>query len=239
VAANSQSLPQELTSHFRHGSSDAQASRNSSRRQAGGIAAKIVWRPHGDSFQLPACRWRVRTSSPEPSGAVNTPASMIVVQLARVTSGHHGHSKSPSCLVSGITGRDLSDSQTDSAGRRDRPVGMRAERAITLARSVRTWDMSRLKCRKSVPVLCCLWRGLGLKDGPGSARADRCQCLAEAGDSPSRHRPGRVLADLAPRAKVVQTVVCSTFTRGAKPATRRVADGERMNPQGRVARSRQ
>jgi hypothetical protein len=34
-------------------------------------------------------------------------------------------------------------------------------------------------------------------------------------------------------------VGCSTFTRGAKPATRRVADGERMNPRGRVARSRQ
>ena len=56
--------------------------------------------------------------------------------------------------------------------------------------------------------------------------------------SSSRHRPGQVLADLAPRAKVVQTVVCSTFTRGAKPATRRVADGERMNPRGRVARPR-
>jgi hypothetical protein len=54
------------------------------------------------------------------------------------------------------------------------------------------------------------------------------------GCSSSRHRPGQVLAGLAPRAKVVQTVVCSTFTRGAKPATRRVADGERMNPQGRV-----
>jgi hypothetical protein len=27
--------------------------------------------------------------------------------------------------------------------------------------------------------------------------------------------------------------VCSTFTRGAKPAPRRVADGERMNPSGR------
>ena len=38
---------------------------------------------------------------------------------------------------------------------------------------------------------------------------------------------------MAPRAKVVQTVGCSTFTRGAKPATRRVADGERMNPQGK------
>jgi hypothetical protein len=32
--------------------------------------------------------------------------------------------------------------------------------------------------------------------------------------------------------------VCSTFTRGAKPATRRVADGERMNPPEEVARSR-
>jgi hypothetical protein len=41
------------------------------------------------------------------------------------------------------------------------------------------------------------------------------------------------LDDLAPRAKVVQTVGCSTFTRGAKPATRRVADGERMNPRGK------
>src|ERR1022692_2972477 len=38
------------------------------------------------------------------------------------------------------------------------------------------------------------------------------------------------LADLAPGVKVVQTVVCSTFTPGAKPAPRRVADGERMNP---------
>ena len=38
---------------------------------------------------------------------------------------------------------------------------------------------------------------------------------------------------MAQRAKVVQTVVCSTFTRGAKPATRRVAVGERMNPRGR------
>ena len=37
--------------------------------------------------------------------------------------------------------------------------------------------------------------------------------------------------------KVVQTVGCSTFTRGAKPATRRVADGERMNPQGRARRA--
>ena len=41
------------------------------------------------------------------------------------------------------------------------------------------------------------------------------------------------LADLAPRAKVGQTAGCSTFIRGAKPATRRVADGERVNPQGK------
>ena len=41
------------------------------------------------------------------------------------------------------------------------------------------------------------------------------------------------LADLVPRAKVVQTVGCSTFTHGAKPATRRVAEGERMNPRER------
>jgi hypothetical protein len=55
------------------------------------------------------------------------------------------------------------------------------------------------------------------------------QCLAEVGGilAPSA-RTG--LADLAPGVKVVQTVVCSTFTPGAKPAPRRVADGERMNP---------
>ena len=40
------------------------------------------------------------------------------------------------------------------------------------ARSVRAnWDMSGLKSRRSVPLLCCLRRGLRLKDGPGSARA--------------------------------------------------------------------
>jgi hypothetical protein len=32
----------------------------------------------------------------------------------------------------------------------------------------------------------------------------------------------------------LQTVGCSTFTRGAEPATRRAADGERMNPRRRV-----
>jgi hypothetical protein len=55
------------------------------------------------------------------------------------------------------------------------------------------------------------------------------QCLAEVGGilAPSA-RTG--LAGLAPGVKVVQTVVCSTFTPGAKPAPRRVADGESMNP---------
>jgi hypothetical protein len=57
--------------------------------------------------------------------------------------------------------------------------------------------------------------------------------LVEVGIHPLAIGQEQVLADLAPRAKVVQTVVCSTFTRGAKPATRRVADGERMNPQGK------
>ena len=67
----------------------------------------------------------------------------------------------------------------------------------------------------------------------GKCKSIHCGCWVEVGGSSSRHRPGQVLADLAPWAKVVQTVVCSTFTRGAKPATRRVADGERMNPQGK------
>jgi len=47
------------------------------------------------------------------------------------------------------------------------------------------------------------------------------------------------LADLALQPKVGQTVGCSTFTCEAKPATRRVADGERMNPRDESARSRQ
>jgi hypothetical protein len=84
-----------------------------------------------------------------------------------------------------------------------------------------------------VLLLYCLRRGLGLKDGPGSARASTVSVWLRWWGSSSRHRPGQVLADLASRAKVVQTVGCSTFTRGAKPATRRVADGERMNPQGK------
>src|SRR5262245_63075126 len=83
----------------------------------------------------------------------------------------------------------------------------------------------------------CLRRGLRLKDGPGSARAATVSAWLRRGFtlSPSA-RTG--LADSAPRAKVGQTVGCSTFTRGATLATRRVADGERMNPPGRVARPR-
>jgi len=66
----------------------------------------------------------------------------------------------------------------------------------------------------------------------GKREGGHCQCLADAGVHPlASARTG--LADLAPRAKVGQTVGCSTFIRGAKPATRRVADGERMNPQGK------
>jgi hypothetical protein len=80
--------------------------------------------------------------------------------------------------------------------------------------------------------------------GASGSRMDRevqeqpLPVLAEAGIHP-RHRPGQVLADLAPRAKVVQTVVCSTFTRGAKPATRGWPTVRGSTPQGGVARSRQ
>src|SRR5690348_15558030 len=84
----------------------------------------------------------------------------------------------------------------------------------------------------TVPLPYCLRRSLRLKDGPGSARATTVIVWLMQGFilSPSART---VLADLTLRAKVVQTVVCSTFTRRAKPATRRVADGERMNPQGK------
>jgi hypothetical protein len=72
----------------------------------------------------------------------------------------------------------------------------------------------------------------------GKCKSCHCQCLAEVGTHPlAIGQTG--LADLAPRAKVGQTVGCSTFTRGAKPATRRAADGERMNPPGTVAPTRQ
>jgi hypothetical protein len=50
----------------------------------------------------------------------------------------------------------------------------------------------------------------------GKCKSCHCQCLARVEGSSSRHRPGQVLADLASRAKVVQTVMCSTFTREAK-----------------------
>jgi hypothetical protein len=59
--------------------------------------------------------------------------------------------------------------------------------------------------------------------GASGSRMDRevqerlLSVLGWGGASSSRHRSGQVLADLAPGAKVVQTVVCSTFTPGAKP----------------------
>src|SRR5450755_3517866 len=108
------------------------------------------------------------------------------------------------------------------------------------------------RCRRSQPTRAYLlqspperYRGRGrdadgatpfaASGGASGSRMDRevknsyRQCLAEVGGilAPSA-RTG--LADLAPGVKVVQTVVCSTFTPGAKPAPRRVADGERMNP---------
>ena len=89
--------------------------------------------------------------------------------------------------------------------------------------------------RRDVPVLIA---GVWIMDGP-EVQERPLSVLGWGGDSSSRHRPGQVLADLALGVKVVQTVGCSTFTPRAKPATRRVADGERMNPLGRVARSRQ
>jgi hypothetical protein len=60
-------------------------------------------------------------------------------------------------------------------------------------------------------------------------KGPHCQCLTEVGGilAPSA-RTG--LADSAPGVKVVQTVVCSTFTPGAKPATRRVATASGWTP---------
>jgi hypothetical protein len=68
-------------------------------------------------------------------------------------------------------------------------------------------------------------------------KSGRPQCPAGVGVilSPSA-RTGP--ADLAPQAKVGQTVGCSTFTCGAKPAPWRVADGERMNPPETLTRPR-
>ena len=92
----------------------------------------------------------------------------------------------------------------------------------------------------NIPPLYCLRRGLRLKDGPGSARAATVSAWLRQGfilspsvrTGPSGRGPaGEGRSDGG---------VCSTFTRGATPAaTRRVADGERMNPPGESARSRQ
>ena len=66
----------------------------------------------------------------------------------------------------------------------------------------------------------------------GKCKSSRCQSLVEVGIHPlaiSQDRPSR----LGPAGEGRSDSGCSTFTRGAKPATRRVADGERMNPQGK------
>ena len=49
----------------------------------------------------------------------------------------------------------------------------------------------------TVPDFHCLRRGLGLKDGPGSARTSTVSVGLGCESSSSRHRPGQVLADLA------------------------------------------
>ena len=89
-------------------------------------------------------------------------------------------------------------------------------------------------------------RSVRLQVGPVRASVD---CLRHSAE-PKELKPNcahscdrmpltrKDLADLPSRAKLGQTVGCSGFTRGAKPAPRRVADGERMNPPGRVARTR-
>jgi hypothetical protein len=65
----------------------------------------------------------------------------------------------------------------------------------------------------------CLRRGPQAQGWTGKCKSGHCQCLAEVGIHPlaiGQDRPSRL-----------------------GPATRRVADGERMNPPGRVARTRQ
>jgi len=81
-------------------------------------------------------------------------------------------------------------------------------------------------------------RGLRFEDGRGRAdtRAAVWLRLLRSILSPSA-RTG--LADQSPRAKVVRPAGRSTLTRGLSPATRRVADGERMNLHPGTARSRQ
>jgi hypothetical protein len=71
----------------------------------------------------------------------------------------------------------------------------------------------------TIPFLYCLRRGLRLKDGSGSARA-----------APVSVGLRQVVHPLA---------IGQDRSQQTWPATRRVADGERMNPQGRGGASRE
>ena len=98
--------------------------------------------------------------------------------------------------------------------------------------------MSGLKSRRSVPLLLLPLAGPQAQGWTRKCKSGHCQCwlrrvihpLAIGQDRPSR---------LDPAGEGRSDGGVLHLTRGAKPATRRVADGERMNPQGRVARSRQ
>jgi hypothetical protein len=83
-----------------------------------------------------------------------------------------------------------------------------------------------------------LRRGLRLMDGPGHPEPQAAVWLRQWR---SIHLPSARtgLADQSPGAKVVRPAGRSTLTRGLCPATRRVADGERMNPHSESARSRE
>jgi hypothetical protein len=87
----------------------------------------------------------------------------------------------------------------------------------------------------AVPLWLLLRRDRTLKDGPESARAATVGVWLRWGFtlSPSA-RTG--LEALVPRAKVVQTVVCSTFTPRGQARCRSVADGERMNARRKASR---
>jgi hypothetical protein len=81
-------------------------------------------------------------------------------------------------------------------------------------------------------------RVLRLKDGPGSARAATASVGLRWGlmlPPPAKTGPSRLR--LAGEGRSDGGVL--HLHPGAKPATREVADSERMNPQGGVARSRQ
>ena len=77
-----------------------------------------------------------------------------------------------------------------------------------------------------MPLLYCLRRGLGLKDEPGKRKSGHCHCLAEEGHplAIGPDRPSRL--GLVGEGRSDSRVL--HLTHRAKPATQRVADGERM-----------